>query len=527
MLWISHITMLKIFRIMLDMAYRSFIITGASLGAFSLLEILGLNGTGLLVFPFMLSTSGGSDSADSDGPGNGDKSTPFIYSWKNNKWVVENDILFGKPVSYFRTKEEGKYAYEHGGVTGDMYRIQTVPDTESGKLRFRIREIEPEESFFDSLNLVCATYPANSEIFVDSKFNKVFAFRKRALIGREGVQEMGILNMRNEDLTQELGSAPDSYVSVSEGGVGYELDIGDYITINAKVKDREKPLFLILGSLYRDWTLGEIFSEREQPYSISTLFQHKGFVAGTVKFISLLIIFGLTSIGAAIGSLVQSSPVRTVSKQDVRLLVNSFGAFPTHADVPTGDGPISGGCSLYVEYLDSSGLYRHFETVQPRYYKTNYEVVEIPPDAIVRGNYVTLRVLATKKHKIAHASLISTSEKASIETEELSLSSCVHNRDGEDYTEILSEPYSGVYMRTIPADVVDVEFELPQSAAPRTGFQNTYLIKASGYYVPATREVQQEAGDWISRLDPESRNWLRQMHDLNTYKRNNKRKVLS
>ena len=69
------------------------------------------------------------------------------------KYKLENDILFGRPKSYWPTYETAKAMYEDGRVGSDLYKITSPIKPHNGKLLFQIQEIEPEESFFKFLRL--------------------------------------------------------------------------------------------------------------------------------------------------------------------------------------------------------------------------------------------------------------------------------------------------------------------------------------------------------------------------------------
>src|SRR3989344_1815332 len=172
---------------------------------------------------------GGGGGSAGGGVGGGGGSTPFLSVWDGKRYKFENDILFGKPTSRFDSKALGQSAYEKGGVVGDIYKIQNTVVPKGGYLSFQIREIEPEESYVDYLSLVKVAHPTNGTLITSSN-NKNLSER--------------ILNIENTTLE-------------------HEMQTGDSFTLKAKVRDIENPLYFVLGSLYRDWTMGEIESLNE------------------------------------------------------------------------------------------------------------------------------------------------------------------------------------------------------------------------------------------------------------------------
>ncbi|MBI2048202.1 MAG: hypothetical protein HYT27_03605 [Parcubacteria group bacterium] len=218
---------------------------------------------------------GGSGGSCGSGPGccgsdassSSDMSTPFICTWNGKKFVFENDFLFGKPNSLFSNKEEGTRTYESGAITPDVYKIQNNVTLKSGYFVAQIKEIEPEESYIDHLSLSRVVYPKNAELIIDSKFEKIHVFEKKALERLEGVISQGV-TLNGENVSSVVGNTKNTWKKMGDDD-GYMLHAGEYIEIEGKVKDRNQNAYLLLRAHYRDWTAGEIFNTRQQKYIYS------------------------------------------------------------------------------------------------------------------------------------------------------------------------------------------------------------------------------------------------------------------
>lgn len=189
-----------------------------------------------------------------------------------------------------------------------------------------------------------------------------------------------------------------------------------------------------------------------------------------------------------------------------------------------GDGG-DGGCSLVVEYWNGVSFVP-LDIYLPRYYQPTLNTITVPTHAIQPSGEVHLRVTATKRHKVYFAGLIAPKKHISSRTERFSVEKAFHKREGKDYTEILNKPRSGEYLHTIPGDVVDITFEVGESKILKSE-QESYVLRAGGVYTAVSREARQEAGDWVSRLDPESRAFLENLYALNTYYDSERKQILS
>lgn len=236
-----------------------------------------------------------------DGGGGGGGSTPFLKTWNGKKFVYENDFLFGKPRSFFRNLQEGIKAYESGEITPDLYKIQNNIKLRNGNFVAQIKEIEPEESYIDHLSLSRVVYPKNAELIIDSKFEKIHVFEKKALERLEGVISQGV-TLNGENVSSVVGNTKNIWKKMGDDD-GYMLHAGEYIEIEGKVKDRNQNAYLLLRAHYRDWTAGEIFNTKKDfdthrnstlvsPYAPVSSYGIKGAI---ISFAQKLVAFGRTA----------------------------------------------------------------------------------------------------------------------------------------------------------------------------------------------------------------------------------------
>lgn len=190
-----------------------------------------------------------------------------------------------------------------------------------------------------------------------------------------------------------------------------------------------------------------------------------------------------------------------------------------------GDGADGGSCSLVVEYWNGVSFVP-LDIYLPRYYQPTLNTITVPTHAIQPSGEVHLRVTATKRHKVYFSGLVAPKKYISPRTERFSVKKAFHKREGKDYTEILNKSRSGEYLHTIPGDVVDITFEVGESKILKSE-QESYVLRAGGVYTALSKEARQEAGDWVSRLDPESRAFLENLYALNTYYDSERKQILS
>lgn len=441
--------------------------------------------------------------------GGGSASTPFLCTWNGTDFQFENDILFGKPSSLFATEEAGRSAYEQGSITGDLYKINNSMVPKGDHIAFQIKEVEPEESFIDHLSLLHVTYPKNGELIVHSNFEDFLVFDKASLEKKEGIKSQKTQDQNGADLSEKfaiLGKTQD------EDSL-HVMQTGDVLGITGKVENRNSPLYLLMGSHYRDWTLGDILENGNTSLVkdriinvISESHSVHAFASGAVKVVGLAILLGAVWIFGSVQSIFSFGNADNGS--NATKLASTFGVQSARADVPWYR-------SLVVEYLDA-GVYHEIDVIQPRYYQKTLEAILIPSQAVQESGEVTLRVRATKKHHVTDLALVAPKSLLPFQVTTIGVSKAFHRREKRDYSKILNEKSSKTYLHTIPADVVDIEFG-PIAEVPKSEKSEAYLMRAHGFYTPISDESQRIVGDWVPKLDPEAREWLGKMYALKDY----------
>lgn len=454
------------------------------------------------------STQGGSYSGGYGGGG----STPFLYVQKGGGYQMENDVMFGYPSTLRPDEATGRRLYERGKIGSDQYVIREGVEVEGDTIRMQIREIEPEESFIDSLSLEAVAIPVDHELFVSDDMSILHSFEKKAVLESKGVKEQKIRINGNteESLAANIDSALDG-----EHIEGKMLQVGESIEITATVADRSKPLHLLLYSRYRDWTGGIMGDLEQKSFSeavrirwqkaINARKLNKSFVKGYASMFGIL---------AAIAVLAVAFPFYSGNRQNVSTgNTGAMFAIP-HA---LADYPHSGR-SLVIEYR-KNGKYIKTGLIQPRYYRAAPHTVSIPKEAIDENGETRIRISATKRHEVVAATLIAADAEEVAYKAVMASRRITLQRDGKDYREILSRKHSGNYLRLRPTDVVDLEFDATgMEKVQKDGMNISCLLSIGGFYIPLTSETRRKLGkNWIGKLQPEDREVLKGLYSLGEY----------
>ncbi|TXH02067.1 MAG: hypothetical protein E6R05_04690 [Candidatus Moraniibacteriota bacterium] len=473
-----------------------------------------LSDPGLLPLIALCACGDSGDSGDSSGD-TAHGTTPFLCVWNGKRFQFENDVLYGKPTSVFNSPEIGRMYYERGMVTGDLYRIKAPLVPVTGSFRFQIREIEPEESFIDYLALSRVTYPKEGELVTDSNLEDFYVFQQSDIQNRRGVTQQKVVDHNGVDVAKKLNE--------EEPHIMYP---NDEIVVEGKVTGERKsslPVYFFLGSHYRDWALGEIeieegvvsfFRKRMQQVFAEKQSAQKVMI-GLGKTLILTLILGTMSLLASSGSRTLSGDANKLSGQEQ--LAQVFG-------VPTARADIVGGRSLIVDYFDGLKFCR-IDIINPRYFQKCLYAIPLPARAVQADGSIRLKIRATKRHHVTEAFLVTPEKMLPYQVEHLALKKVWHQREQCNYTKELGQRRSGDYLHTIPADVVDVEFHIP-SSKKRIEENEDYLFQASGYYTPTSRATQKLAGNWVQKLDPESRAVLDTLYSLRDYDAVDRKSIL-
>lgn len=479
-------------------------------------------------------SSGGCGCGNGDGDG---RSTPFLYTWNGERFRLENDILFGKPCSFFQSIEAGREAYERGDIQGDLYRIQNDICAKNGKLIFKIKEVEPEESFFDHFSLLRVQYPKNAELVVDSSYKRFWIFEKDAIKNKEGIKKQIVFDKNHNDISHKITTQTVVTRHNVNSAKTHVMEMGDIIEIKGIVNDGIRPLFLFLGSQCRDWTAGRIaqFDKASDAHKNISLFSKRASILsprGVLQLMTLVLLASVVWVSGFADRINRTSSERNTAN-DVRTLVDAFGIPTARAGSPVDHNPPPDPVdndrnkSLVIEYWNGK-IFQKIDVVQPRYYQSTTEAVVIPAEAIQNNKEVNLRITATKRHKVTSAFLVAPKKQLSYKSTVLKPRKVFHQRTERDYSDVINQKNSKEYLHTISADIVDVEFDVPQVNTKEKVADNNeaYLVQAGGYYAPASEETQRVAGDWVAKLDPEAREWLKEMYSLADYHKSDRTTVL-
>ena len=382
--------------------------------------------------------------------------------------------------------------------------------------------MEPEESFIDYLALQHVQYPEQGRLVINSKYTSFEVFEERALVTAEGIADYSIRVNAKKNVEKEVGHLNHTSHELS-------LQTNDTLDITAIVEHRTAPLYLLLGSRYRDWTLGEIpgIASRKRVASPFSIFDIVRSLGKTSKVLFVTMILSIIWFFDAAANFVKGKQESVTGEGKSNRLVTSFGKSTgvkfAHADSPGGR---RGGRSLVVEYK-TGDEWKIADVVQPRYYQPTLEAVEIPNEAINQSKKVSLRVTATKKHNITNAILVAPKKKLDAQVETLNVKKATSQRTKSDYASVLNKKFSGEYLHTIPADIVDVEFDTPSVSSKKEGsIKSAYVLEAWGYYANLSDEAAEVAGNWVNKLDPEARAWLKDMYALGQYSKVDRKPVL-
>jgi len=466
-----------------------------------------------LIAPFFIleceCACGGSSSSCTGG----ELSTPFLYLKTSSGYKLENDILFGKPQSLFLSLEEGKRAYEDKTITPDLYKLKNKPEiSPEGVLKLRIKEIEPEESFFDHLALTRVVHPADTEVVVDSEFKSYWLLEKEKVINKASVFSDVVATFKDRDITKDIMSSNDGQLNDTF------FDEGEYLTCFASVDEsklsKNEYMLLVMQSYYRDWTVAPVVygtagqAKRSEHRNLAMLTRK------IARIVPVSVVAVLLSFSGAFSNLINNND-KDASFQDL------FSTTKARADTPHNGGSCG---SFIVEYWDGK-MFQGVEVVSPRYAKCSPEAVRIPRGAIKNGA-IQMKITATKRHAISFLNLTISNNLKPIQEDKIEVSKAYHRREEVDYTRALNSPFSGKYLHTAPSDIVDVEFNIPH-AVINSGEQVSFLIHAGGFYVPLRKETGYILGDWVNKLDDESKEILHHLNAIKGYDTDERVSVLT
>lgn len=414
-------------------------------------------------------------------------STPFLAVWNGEKYLHENDFLFGKPNTVFANYNVGLKSYRKG-VGGDTYLLseQIKSDTD-GILKIQIRELEPEESYIDKFEIGALDLKENEHFVVDGNLEDGYVFD--TLEAKVVAGEMHHYHSKADVFTSVEGA----YTSlVPKEGQSITMQTGDELIIRVPKAqlDPSRDTFILVDSHYRDWSLGN-----QVPFSRLERFMIQSIALGRNSVTSIAGVVMLASI-AFIG----------INKTDSDALAKLISVPNSYADYVVGD-PYSNR-SLVIFGGDSFGQ-TYLQTLFPRYVQATQEVVRIPREVLakLKDDFLTLRIKATKKHKV-RAAFVFQGVASTPEVKTLSIQKVVNSKTDIDYTEQVKEK-NNVFLHTIPGDVLDVVI---QDIPKVVDVTRRYVLRANGFYTRMSNKTASKIGNnWLERLAPEDRDLLKEL----------------
>ena len=423
--------------------------------------------------------------------------TPFLACFDGKEYKLENDILFGRPNSFYHQYDTAKALYEDGRIFPDLYKITSPVKSYNGKLLFQIQEIEPEESFFKWLELIRVAHPENTEVVVDSDFKKFYVLEKDRL-EKKMVLPSSVIDNQGRDRGKEISSQDLLWQYDTASVRSILFNVNENVEITFRNLKRGEIPHLITKTWFRDWVAGELHARiADKKISVLDFFT----IAGLKKAATVAVLF---ISGWAYYKLVLGG--------------ESFVFLPLLAGVQCGCG-----CEcLTYGYKDELGEYQWINISDVRSWKHNNEMVELPREAVNSKGELTLRVAATKKHALGFIGLVQEDDLAAAShrnyrTENLNLRQAYHSRLQKDASGALKKGYWKEYLHTIPGDKVDIEFDAPNSELGKNE-KETYLLRSSGFYTSLRPEYKKLAGNWQEKISEEAKSRLTFLKSLENYK---------
>jgi len=419
--------------------------------------------------------------------------------------------MFGKPSSRFDSIAEGKEAYEQNIVKPDFYALQKKIVVEDGVVKLQIKEIEPEVSALDHVGVKQVILKKNEKLFVKSDFKGYILSNFTDIATQSTFSDLCIIYKEDVDLSKKLTESFLGEIDYSQA-----LQPGEFLDITFKRQVGVGRQYLLLDSWYRDWTLGKLYIEPGFASSIASPFTK--FLGVTRKNVAASVI------GAILGMFGGFSSQNSRGA-DNAILSASFATPVAHADAPysqSGYGSGSGSCSgsgnrsLVVSYYNPQDKqFVSIDVIEPRYAQSSTAAITIPEEAFDGQGLTKLRVFATKHHKVSGIAIVADPTESDV-GKTLKLTKAELKRTGDNCVDVLSQPFNKTYVETLPGDVLDLEFKGSQVTTEEV----VYVLSVGGVYTVATKEEQERAGNWTTRLDPEARAFIRNVYrdSLNHHK---------
>ncbi|MFA6306606.1 MAG: hypothetical protein WCV70_02095 [Patescibacteria group bacterium] len=187
-------------------------------------------------------------------------STPYLFTLtKNDKYLIENDIMG----TYFQkdgmTIKEVEKAYKNNELgrsflPQDIYRLKLQPKIEDNLISLQIKELEPEESNFDRVQLFRVVHDKDSLAYSDNYDIYV------SKLGE--IKPFSCLDEKGQSCLEAISQADDKRIRKNPG---------DYIVLKFKVDDLALKPFLSITSWESNFVPKLITSPLEEGYPASIM----------------------------------------------------------------------------------------------------------------------------------------------------------------------------------------------------------------------------------------------------------------
>lgn len=427
-------------------------------------------------------------------------STPFLKTWNGFRFEHENDFLFGKPQTAFKSYEEGLAAYQHG-IGGDTYILNNKIVEEGGKIKMEIHEIEPEESYIDSLQLAAIDLNPHELLVVNGNLRELHVFDTKKVTT---ISTPDILHVNAK--TRQHTHSRLAYTQMGELQSGSEVTLAtnDELILKipkATLQQNDSESYILVDSYFRDWTLG-----KDVPFSFA---EQLSIQASTLGRRIATTAVGVVVLATGFMSVTERSHTDASLKEVLRTphvvsqsLTKVVGIEKAYADTPHNSKSLVVAAQIGNELV-------HLETLFPRFVQASQEVVKIPRELIskLKDEYLYIRIRATKKH-IVRAAFVFSGVSSTPKITPLTLKYAYHSREQKDYAQELQVSNKN-FLHTEPADVVSLTYVAPENK-PSDHMVRKYVLQAQGFYTRMSKVTKQKLGDrWYQKLAIDDRRLLK------------------
>lgn len=389
------------------------------------------------------------------------------------KFQIENDFLCGKFSRYFQWLSWSKISRP------DLLKFYHAPKKRGGKLTFQLQENEAEESFINQLRFIRVAHSLNSEVIVDSGFEKFHVIERVSLENITFAQEVlinGAKDMSNrfsgrKKLFSPYGKSPEG--RESDSLILNKNDLLEFVF--SGLKPGAEPI-LIVKSTFRDWNLGEVGETKKTMPFTEFFYSPVALKLGLLFMAALYFVFGR----------------------------KAFGNWPAFLPVVFGVQSKS----IIFSYQNESGNFIQAAINKPRAWNFSSEAIALPKEAVMEDGTMHIKAEFTKRHKLAFAGILQNEVNLPYRDEELYISSAKSSRLG-DVTELLSGE-NDKSLHLIPGDTVDIELEDPKISLG-SDEKETYLMQSFGVYTPLSSKYKKLAGDWLKKIPAEVKDYYARM----------------